>query len=259
MADIDLFDLSGRTALVSGGHGVMAEAMASALAARGCHVVLGARRAERCQHLADTLSDRYGVQSRAYALDVSDEESIEKFVAGGAELTGRVDVLINSAAIFWAAPPEDVPSERGWRRVIDVNLTGAFLLSREAGRLMLQQGAGSIINVSSTGGLKSFLPRDGSTLSYTTSKGALINLTRDMAAQWAQRGVRVNALAPGLIDAGMSESIEEHRRHELAHGIPMGRFGRADELAGAVVFLASDASSYVTGAVLSVDGGHSIV
>jgi gluconate 5-dehydrogenase len=124
---------------------------------------------------------------------------------------------------------------------------------------MLAAGSGSIINVSSTGGLMSFLPEVGSTLSYTTTKGAVISLTRDLAAQWAARGVRVNAIAPGSIDGGMTHSIPDERQERMVSLIPMHRLGRPEELQGAIAYLASDASSYVTGTVLVVDGGQTIV
>jgi gluconate 5-dehydrogenase len=172
---------------------------------------------------------------------------------------GRLDILVNSAATFWAGAPEDVPVDRGWRRVIDVNLTGAFLTCQAAGRHMLAAGSGSIVNVASTGGLMSFLPAVGSTLSYTTSKGALISLTRDLAAQWSARGVRVNAIAPGSMAGGMTDTIPDENQAAMVAQIPMARQGRPDELRGAVAYLASDASSYVTGTVLVVDGGQTIV
>lgn len=259
MAAHDLFDLSGRTALIAGGHGNLAEAMANGLAGHGCNVVLGARRVEPCRELADRIAVRYGVRTAAINVDVSDEDSVVRFVEYAANLTGRLDIAVNSAAAFWSAPPEDVPTDKGWRRIVEINLTGSFLVARETGRHMLASGKGSIINISSIGGLKSFLPAAGCTLSYTTTKGALINLTRDLAAQWAPRGVRVNTVAPGMIAGGMSKTLSSNRRDEITRGIPMGRFGAPDELSGAVVFLASDASSYVTGALLSVDGGQSVV
>ncbi len=253
------FDLTGRVAIVTGGHGELAEAIAGALAQLGCSVSLAARRLEACEDLAHRLEDRYGVRTLAFAADVSEEDDVERLVATVNGELGRVDVVVNNAATFWAAAPEDVPTAKGWRRVLDVNLTGSFLVCRAAGRLMLAQGRGSIINVSSAGGLMSYLPEVGSTLSYTTTKGALINLTRDLASQWADRGVRVNAIAPGSIDGGMTHTIPDQRQERLLGLIPMRRLGRPDELQGAIAYLASDASSYVTGTVLVIDGGQTIV
>jgi gluconate 5-dehydrogenase len=143
--------------------------------------------------------------------------------------------------------------------VLDVNLTGTFFTCRAAGRAMLRAGRGSIVNVAATGGLKSFPPELGSNLSYMTSKAAVIKLTRDLAAQWADRGVRVNAIAPGSMAGGMMRSLPEEKLAPMVERIPMRRQGRPEELRGAVAYLASDASSYVTGAVLVVDGGQSIV
>jgi gluconate 5-dehydrogenase len=253
------FDLTGRVAIITGGHGQLAEAIAGALAQLGCSVSLAARRLDACEEVAHRLETAYGVRTMALATDVSDEDDVERLVATVNRELGGVDVVVNSAATFWAAPPEEVPTAKGWRRVIDVNLTGSFLVCRAAGRLMLAQGRGSIINVSSVGGLMSYLPEVGSTLSYTTTKGALINLTRDLASQWANRGVRVNAIAPGSIDGGMTHTIPDERQERLLELIPMRRFGRPDELQGAIAYLASDASSYVTGTVIVIDGGQTIV
>jgi gluconate 5-dehydrogenase len=254
-----LFDLTGRAAVITGGHGALAAAMAGALAELGCSVVLAARRVAQCEELAHELESAHGVEAIPLAADVSREEDVERVLRTAIDELGRLDVLINNAATFWAAPPEDVPTDRGWQRVIDVNLTGTFMACRNAGRLMLQAGSGSIINVASTGGLMSFLPEVGSTLSYTTSKGAVISLTRDLAAQWSARGVRVNAIAPGSMDGGMTHTIPQEQQAIMVSKIPMGRQGRPDELRGAVAYLASDASSYVTGTVLVVDGGQTIV
>jgi gluconate 5-dehydrogenase len=255
----DEFDLGGRVAVVTGGHGDLAEAIAGALAELGCALVLASRRAEPCEALAQRLADAHGVTALGLAADVSEEAEVEKLVAAVTERFGRLDVLVNGAATFWSAPAEDVPLERGWQRVLDVNLTGAFLACRAAGRVMLRAGGGSIVNVAATGGIKSFLPEVGPNLSYMVSKAAVIKLTRDLAAQWGARGVRVNAIAPGSIAGGMMRSLPEDKLAPMLAQIPMRRQGRPDELRGAIGYLASDASSYVTGTVLVVDGGQSVV
>jgi len=256
---LGMFDLSGSVAIVTGGHGELGEAIADVLAQLGCSVGLAARKVEACEEVAHRLETRYGVRVMALGVDVSNEDDVERLVSTvGAEL-GPIDVVVNSAATYWSAAPEDVPTERGWRRVLDVNLTGTFLVCRAAGRQMLAMGRGSIINVSSVGGLMSYMPEVGSTLSYTTAKGAVIALTRDLAAQWADRGVRVNAIAPGSIDAGMTHTIPSERQERIIAQIPMHRQGHPSEIQGAVAYLASRASSYVTGAVLVVDGGQTIV
>ena len=256
---LDVFDLRGRAAVVTGGHGDLAEAIASTLAELGCSLLLAARRVDACDELAARLADTYGVRALGVGADVSVEDDVERIVATAMRELGGVDVLVNGAATFWSAPAEDVPLDRGWRRVIEVNLTGTFLACRAAGREMLRAGSGSIVNIAATGGIKSFLPELGPNLSYMTSKAAVIKLTRDLAAQWASRGVRVNAIAPGSMAGGMMRSLPENKLAPMLAQIPMRRQGRPDELRGAVAYLASDASSYVTGAVLVVDGGQSVV
>jgi gluconate 5-dehydrogenase len=254
-----MFDLSGSVAIVTGGHGDLGEAIADVLAQLGCSVGLAARKLEACEDVAHRLETNYGTKALALGVDVSNEDEVERLVSTVGTELGPIDIVVNSAAAFWAAAPEDVPTERGWRRVLDVNLTGTFLVCRSAGREMLAAGRGSIINISSVGGLMSYMPEVGSTLSYTTSKGAIISLTRDLAAQWARRGVRVNAIAPGQMDAGMTHTIPSDRQERIIDQIPMGRQGRPGEIQGAVAYLASRASSYVTGTVLVVDGGQTIV
>jgi gluconate 5-dehydrogenase len=255
----ELFRLDGKVALVTGGYGGLASAAAHALAEQGCAVVLAARRSERCAGLVEELAECHAVTSFALSADVSKEEDVARLISTAVERLGGLDVVVNSAATFWAAPAEQVPADRGWRRVLDVNLTGTFLVCQEAARAMLDGRGGSLINMASSGAFMSFMPEAGSTLSYTTSKGAIVNLTRDLAAQWSARGVRVNAVAPGSMASGMTESIPAERQQLMIDRIPMRRLGRPDELKGAIAYLASPASSYVTGAVLVVDGGQTIV
>jgi gluconate 5-dehydrogenase len=252
-------DLRGRVALIAGGHGPIARACAQALAELGCTVVLAARNVDSCADLAAEIGHVYGTRADAYALDVASETAGRDVVAGLVRDHSRIDIAINNAATFWAAPPEDVPFEKGWRRVLDVNLSGTFAVCQQVGRAMLEAGRGSIINIASSVAFVSFMPDEGSTLSYTVSKGAMVTLTRDLATQWAGRGVRVNAIAPGSLDAGLMASVPAERQEPIQRRIPAGRFGRPHELKGAVAYLASDLSSYVTGSVLRVDGGQTAV
>jgi gluconate 5-dehydrogenase len=254
-----LFRMDGRVALITGGYGDIAAAAAHAFAEQGCDVVLAARRSARSEDLAEEIRSVYGRSVVVASVDVSDEAGVHELVARTVSQFGRLDVVLNSAAIYWGATPEETPIDRGWRRILDVNVTGTFLVCQAAGRVMLEAGSGSIINMASSGAFMSFLPEVGSTPSYTLSKGAIVNMTRDLAAAWSGRGVRVNAVAPGSMNAGMMDSVVDDKRARMMQQIPMRRFGFAHELKGAMAYLASDASSYVTGTVLLVDGGQTIV
>jgi gluconate 5-dehydrogenase len=253
-----LFDLRGRTALIIGGHGEIAAAMASAIAELGGNVVLAARKVEQCAALAARLADSYGAATLACACDIGSEEQVQAAVAATIERFGAIDILVNNAGASWSGPPQDIPLS-GWDKVVKVNLTGTFVACREAGRHMLAQGRGSIINIASTGGMMSFTPELGQVVPYTTTKAAVLHLTRDLAAQWAAQGVRVNGIAPGSFESGLLLGIAEEQRDALRSRVPMGRLGAPQDLAGAVAYLASDASRYVTGQTLVVDGGAILV
>jgi len=253
-----MFALRGRSALILGGHGEIAAAMAATLADLGCNVALAARKVEQCEELAARIRRTFDVDALAHACDVSVEGDVVATVDAAVARFGRLDILVNSAGTSWSGAPEEIPLS-GWRKVVDVNLTGTFVACREAAKHMLPRGRGSIINIASTGGLMSFTPDVGKVVPYTTTKAAVIHLTADLAAQWAERGVRVNGIAPGSFASGLLLGIDEQRRSQLQERVPMRRLGAPFDLAGAVAYLASDASAYVTGQTLVVDGGAILV
>jgi len=246
------FRLDGRVAIVTGASSGLGARFAGVLHGAGATVVLAARRGERLDALAGELAGAMPV-----ACDVSRHADRERLVATTLERHGRVDVLVNNAGVGTPVPAEQETVER-FGEVVDVNLTAAFGLAQAAGRSMLEQGRGSIVNVASILGMV------GSQIpfaSYAASKGGLIALTRELTAQWARRGVRVNALAPGWFKTEMTAEMFADGRSMawVARMAPMGRPGAPHELDGAVLFLASDASSYVTGQVIAVDGGWTAV
>jgi NAD(P)-dependent dehydrogenase (short-subunit alcohol dehydrogenase family) len=252
---MDMWDLNDAVAVVTGASSGLGARFARVLAGRGARVMLGARRAERLHDLVDELgADR----AAAVETDVIDEAAVRRLVDGAVARFGRLDVLVNNAGIANVAPAE-VDTTASFRSVIEVNLVGLFTCCREAARVMLPQGSGSIVNVASVLGLQASarIPQ----ASYCASKGGVLNLTRELAAQWAGRGVRVNAIAPGWFPSEMTREMFETESglRYMRRVVPMGRPGMPDELDGALVFLAARASSYVTGQALIVDGGWSVV
>jgi len=251
-----IFDLTGRTALVTGGSRGLGEEMAEGLAEAGASVALVARREPWLTATVDRFRAR-GFRCEGMLADAADPAAVESTVRRTVEAFGRLDILINNAGVSWGQPAEEMSLEK-WKSVIDVNLTGAFLFAQAAGREMIRQGAGSIVNVASIAGLCA-MPEAIPAAGYVASKGGLLALTRELAAKWARHGIRVNAIAPGFFPSRMTERVLDRSQAEIESRIPMGRVGRAGELKGAAVYLASDASSYVTGQTLVVDGGATVV
>ena len=237
----ELFDLTGRTALVTGSTRGLGLALARALAGAGARVAVNGRSREACEAV---LWDG----AVAAPFDVTDEQA----VAAGVAVLGRIDVLVNNVGIQVRGPLEEFTLET-WRRILDVNLTGAFLVSRAVVPQMLERGAGKIVNTCSV------MSRSARATvgPYTTSKGALEALTRSMCADWAPHGIQVNGIGPGYFATEMNEPLKADRQFDewLRARVPAGRWGDPEELGGAVVFLASRASDYVNGQIVYVDGG----
>ncbi|MDI6754325.1 MAG: SDR family oxidoreductase [Thermodesulfobacteriota bacterium] len=250
----DMFDLSGKTAIVTGGGKGIGLKMAEGLAEAGANVVLCSRKKENCQRAAEKFS-LLGVKALALKCDVKLLKDIQDVVDKTLTEFGRVDILVNNSGTNWGAPPEDYPLE-GWQKVMETNMTGVFLFSQIAGRAMIRQKSGSIINIASIMGIVGTESEAADAIAYSASKGALIAFTKDLAAKWAKHNIRVNAIAPGWFPTDMSQWVIEYHGKKLLSHIPMGRFGEGDELKGATVYLASEASRYVTGAIIPVDGGY---
>jgi NAD(P)-dependent dehydrogenase (short-subunit alcohol dehydrogenase family) len=253
---VKLFDLSGKTAIVTGGGKGIGRQMAQGLAEAGADIVVCARDAERCEQAAAELAAT-GVKTLGLGCDVRDPEQVQAVVGRTAADFGRIDVLVNNAGTVWGASPEDTPLE-GWQKVVDVNLTGVFLFSQAAGRVMIGAGeGGAIINIASVAGLQSGPPEIMNAIAYNATKGGVIAFTRDLAGKWARHGIRVNSIAPGWFPSDMANFVLDQHGEELKRHIPLGRFGGPEDLKGVVVFLAADASAYVTAHTLVVDGGQS--
>ena len=251
-----LFDLSNRAAIVTGGSRGLGLEIAEGLAEAGAALMLCARREQWITPAIDEMRGRgYTVEGRV--CDVTDAQQVQDVVTATAETFGRVDILINNAGISWGERPETMALDQ-FRRVLDTNLTGAFLFAQAAGREMLKAKSGAIVNVSSVAGIRSstHCPHYAG---YVSSKAGLMGLTRELAASWGPQGIRVNAIAPGFFHSRLADPVIKFVEPSLKERNPIPRVGNAGELKGLAVFLASDASSYITGQVIAVDGGATIV
>jgi len=249
----ELFNLSGRVAIVTGGSVGLGRQMAQGLAEMGANVVLCARKKERCEAAAEEVRS-LGVKSMALGCDVKDPASVKDVVDATVAEFGRIDVLINNAGTSWGAPVEDMRLEH-WNKVLETNLTGTFLFSQAAGKVMIGQRKGKIINIASVAGIHG-APPELQAIGYHASKGGVIAFTKDLACKWGVHNIQVNAIAPGWFPTNMSQVVIERNRGYFLQQIPVHRFGGDDDLKGAAVYLASSASDYVTGNVLVVDGGQ---
>jgi NAD(P)-dependent dehydrogenase (short-subunit alcohol dehydrogenase family) len=249
----ELFDLSGKTAIVTGGTRGLGEQIAFALAEAGANIVVCSRNLEDCERTSSRVRV-LGIQSLALKCDVSNPEDVNNVVEETIKKFGTIDVLFNNSGATWGAPLEDMPLDK-WNKVMNVNLTGTFLMSQAVGRVMINQKSGKIINISSIGGLGGISEELMDAVGYNASKGAIITFTKDLAVKWGKHNIHVNSIAPGFFLTKMAKSTIESKKALILANTPLNRTGSEHDLKGAALFLASKASDFVTGTVLVVDGG----
>jgi gluconate 5-dehydrogenase len=251
----DLFSLANRVAIVTGGSRGLGEEMATGLAEAGAALMLCARREQWLTPTLETMRGR-GFRVEGMVCDVSNPDQVQAVVDKTVEVYGQVDILVNNAGVSWGEEPETMPLDK-WQKVIDINLTGAFLFSQAAGREMLKRQYGRIINIASIAGLHASV-NGAHYAGYAASKAGLMGLTRELAASWGRKGIRVNAIAPGFFHSRLADPAIERADPHIKQTSPIPRVGDAGELKGVAVFLAADASNYITGQTIVVDGGRTI-
>lgn len=252
------FDLSGKSALITGGSRGLGLQIAEALGEQGAKIVLSSRKAPDLEQAQKHLAD-LGIKADWIAADNSKDDDIKRLADEAIAKLGRVDILVNNAGASWGAPTEDHPVE-AWDKVMNLNIRSLFLLSQQIGkRSMIPNKYGRIINLASIAGLRGSTG-DIQTIAYNTSKGAVVNFTRALAGSWGRYGITVNALAPGFFPSKMTKGIIDMVGVEkLAEGAPLRRIGDEDDLKGAALLFASDAGKHITGQILAIDGGLTAV
>jgi gluconate 5-dehydrogenase len=251
----NIFDLTGRTALITGGSRGLGLQIAEALGDNGAKIVLVSRKQadldESVAHLK-TL----GIASTAIAADLSNPDAVQNVATEAIKRLGHIDILVNNAGATWGAPAEDHPLD-AWDKVMNLNVRSIFLLSQAVGKLsMIPRKYGRIVNIASIAGLKGNAPGSQQTLAYNTSKGAVVNMTRALAAEWGKFGINVNAIAPGMFPSKMTKgTLAAQGVDKIASRIPLHRIGDDEDLKGVALLFASNAGKHITGQTLAVDGG----
>lgn len=257
MKVLELFDLTGKVAIITGGGRGLGQQIAEVYAEMGCQLALCSRNKGNCDEVAEMLVREYGVKAKSYALDVTSESQVEEVVAQILEDFGKIDILVNNSGATWGAPVEEMPLE-AWNKVMNVNVTGTFLMSKAVGKHMIERKYGKIINIASAAGLTVRPPEVTNTIGYTTSKAAVIHFSKDLAMKWARHNIYVNAIAPGMFRTKMTKGTLEQKEDKVLETIPLNKIGDENMLRGAALYLATRASDFVTGTVLSVDGGSTL-
>ena len=254
-----LFDLTGRTALVTGGSRGLGLQIAEALGEQGAKIVISARKQGELDEAVAHLTSR-GIVASAIAADLSQEAAVQPLVVETMQRLGHIDILVNNAGASWGAPAEDHPIE-AWDKVMNLNIRSIFMLSQAVGKAsMIPRKYGRIVNVASIAGLFGNGPDSMQTIAYNTSKGAVVNFTRTLAGEWGRYGITVNAVAPGFFPSKMTKGLLDRLgRDEIASHAPLQRLGDDEDLKGAALLFASDAGKHITGQILAVDGGVSAV
>ncbi len=247
-------NLQGKVALITGGSRGLGLQLAEALGEMGAKLALTARKQAELENAAAALRTQ-GCEVAIFPADLQQAAFAEALTSQVMERFGTIDILVNNAGATWGAKAEDHPLE-GWAKVLNLNLTGVFALTQAAGRLaMIPKRYGRIINIASVAGIRGTDPRFMSTIAYNTSKGGLVNFTRSLAAEWGVYGITVNAIAPGVFPTKMAAGMIERAQDFVIDRTPLRRLGSDQDLKGIAALLASDASSYITGQVIAVDGG----
>jgi NAD(P)-dependent dehydrogenase (short-subunit alcohol dehydrogenase family) len=254
-----LFDLDGRTALITGGSRGLGLQIARALGAYGARVLISARKPDELD-AAKTALVADGIEAYAFAADNANPADTTRLADAALDAFGRLDILVNNAGASWGAPAEDYPLE-AWDKVFGLNVRGLFLLTQQVGkRAMIPQRYGRILNIASIAGLRGNPPGAMRTLAYNSAKGAVVNFTRTLAGEWGRHGITVNALAPGFFPSKMSQGLIATLGEEaLVGNAPLARLGDDEDLKGAALLFASDAGKHITGQILAVDGGYTAV
>ena len=252
----ELFDIDGKAALITGGSRGLGLQMAEALGEMGARIAITARKSAELEQAAAHLKE-LGIEALTIVNDLSKFDTIPGLVEQVVSGLGDIDILVNNAGATWGAPAEDYPAE-GWHKVINLNINGLFFLTQAVGRrCMIPKRAGKIVNIASGSGLSGNSLGVG-TIAYNTSKGAVVNFTRALAAEWGKYNINVNAVCPGFFPSKMSRGLLEQIAPAVIAATPLQRIGGDEDLKGTIVFLASEASRHITGQYISVNGGASI-